>query len=271
MSNFTIEFNKFFEDKPEGNIDLLDACFTVRTERLLYNRVVPSDDGQDAHLKVDPCDVFENEELTYLFYGVPAFKEKIKIKKSNAKAYPICLIFDLEKLGNALRIAPFDTGAYDRGDYDEYFSEENELMNFLFEYPQDYSIIKKMTTYFYNNNRNYYEINVQRNIDDVPASQIEISGYIDMISDTDGFPDDRRQILELQFEEDVSIKNCLVGIVMPERFERDHRFVNDLMMGLDGVEKYTYATPMKGRIKFEHYYGLLYNSLKTHFRNKGLI
>ncbi|MDN5201491.1 hypothetical protein QQ008_08965 [Fulvivirgaceae bacterium BMA10] len=229
--------------------------------------------NEDASVLIcnKPCDVFEDEDLIYCFYGVPAFKEtKNKKLKVQDALYPVCLIFDMERLGQPKRISPFDSGAFHNKMYDEYLTERMPMKNFLFEGKFSNSgNIKKLVKLFYDRNSNYFDSIVTLNEDlEVPGGQHEVVHYCRMIKDSGYFPDDRRQVIEVQYDQDLSLPDALVAIVLPRKLDKDKSFIRPLIEGAKNVEIIRY-TPNSKRFRADQYYLVLYNAVRNFFVETG--
>ena len=81
-------------------------------------------------LEPQPCNVF-GENLTYLFYGRPAFRPNNDAAPTSLSHYfPVCLILRPGWAIAIKRIYPFDSGAFIQGFYENYLHKAMRLADF---------------------------------------------------------------------------------------------------------------------------------------------
>ena len=66
---------------------------------------------REGELQTEPCAVFDDEPLLYLFYGRPAYRVNSQVLSSAIDAYaPVCFIVRPGSVKAPRRIFPFDRG-----------------------------------------------------------------------------------------------------------------------------------------------------------------
>ena len=162
-------------------------------------------------LSPTPCTVFSGEELLYLFYGKPAYRVSTAVtNQGQLRHLPVCFILTPESIKSAKRIYPFDSGAFESGLFDAFLSGLRRDNFMVGDFPQG---PQRLVSAFYENNSNYYFGNVSDAIKPLP-SQLEVSGYLDMLRDTavsysgtsQSASDDRRQTIEIQTDSPVALR-----------------------------------------------------------------
>lgn len=83
----------------------------------------------DKGLEPANCPVFR-EKIIYLFYGCPAYRAQHGNNARLKFEWPIILIFNPNKIEPIHRVFPFDTGAFEKKLYKEFFDEKSELLDF---------------------------------------------------------------------------------------------------------------------------------------------
>ncbi|MCK1658536.1 hypothetical protein [Bradyrhizobium sp. 151] len=161
----------------------------------------------------DVCEVFK-EQITYFFYGRPAFKYSVEDGATTDLAvYPVCFVMNLEKMDPLTRIFPFDTGAMHHKLLRRYFHRKNTVLDFELE--PDASRIKDVVFHFFGDVKNY--INPTRAVREYAVEDFESVSYSKMIdSHVRTEADERRVTIELHAGPIVAIaKPSLQGIILP--------------------------------------------------------
>lgn len=157
------------------------------------------------------CPVFQDEELLYLFYGRPAYRVSTTVtSQGQLRHLPVCFILSPESIKAAKRIYPFDSGAFEGGLFDAFLRGLHRDDFIVGDFPQG---PQRLVSAFYENNSNYYFGYVSNEVSAGP-SQVEVSGYIDMLRDTavsysesgQIVSDDRRQTIEIQTDSQLPLK-----------------------------------------------------------------
>ncbi|KWU26308.1 hypothetical protein AS149_25285 [Burkholderia cenocepacia] len=135
------------------------------------------------------------KDLIYLFYGRPAYRKRLATAMRTAGRAPVVLLFTeaVERL--AIRLFPFDSGAFAGNRYETWMHRHMTIDEF--ELPCDSVCPPNFVKAFYENNDNYWDCEptgLPRNT----AGEHEVESLFDMIRDLDiASADDRRLSLEL--------------------------------------------------------------------------
>ena len=178
-------------------------------------------DGFDARshvergeiLTTDTCEVF-GRNITYLFYGRPAFKYALDDgATTNLALYPVCFVMNLEKMEALSRIFPFDTGALFHKRLSRYIHKKHTVLDFEIE-PKT-SRINDIVFHFFGSIKNY--INPSAPARDYAAEDFESVSYSKMIdSHVRTEADERRVTIEIHAPESVKLTSgVLQAIILP--------------------------------------------------------
>jgi hypothetical protein len=196
---------------------------------------------------LDPreCDVFK-EQLTYLFYGRPAYRAK---EGNNARLefeWPIVFIFDPKKIPAIHRLFPFDTGAFALEFYRDFFSKESRIEDFQLDPSLDTAT--KLVGALYLNNEEYYLGETRKNVD-IPHRQFEIQGIYELarLPGLQGARsmwqtrDERSSAIEIQIGQPLSLAETLVAVILPKPYMEDPE-IKDALARWQVREIETYGT-----------------------------
>src|SRR5205807_1545800 len=78
------------------------------------------------HLVPEKCDHY-GEDLTYLFYGRPAYRVKQETSHLLPWSVPVLFVLDSEKTYRIRRVIPFDSGAFMSGRYGSIFAQRSKV------------------------------------------------------------------------------------------------------------------------------------------------
>ncbi len=223
---------------------------------------------QGGLIKPQLCDTFQNERLTYLFYGRPSYKRMGESQLAKYWELPSLFVMDYEKISTK-RIYPFDSGAFASRRYPEFIN----MMDM-----QDFEVTSALTapqrlvaSFFVDTNR-YFRLNPRDKRDfniryEISATDEEIQALYELILSYSDKIDDRRFAIEIQTEADIDLKTCgLMAIIIPEEYCE-----SDELMALaekNGAEVIPYPTYS---LKQEMYYHAIYNCLFEFYKTKGLV
>ncbi|MBB4002367.1 hypothetical protein [Aurantimonas endophytica] len=172
-----------------------------------------------SRISPSPCTVF-GEDLTYMFYGRPAYQTHHKGTNFLSANFPVAFIFDPDKLNaTCMSVYPFDTGAFHAGLYSNFFHSKSAIDHFRL--PGSTSSAQKIVAYFYRSNEEYFFGGSRKNVE-VPNLNFEIEGVHELSRITanhnDGTfnPDLRSSSIEFIFDREIDLTGCLLGIVVPQ-------------------------------------------------------
>ena len=169
-------------------------------------------------LNVTKCDTFTDEKLLYTYYGKPTYRTS---KETDADSFrynlPVVMILDYEKIRNSpKRVVALDSGAFVNGLFKDYMSPKMNVEGFMIS--EDISGASRLVNYFYGSNRNYMNEHVKKDIEHDPLD-FEIEAYFELISNKRKSKfDNRKQSIEIQFENPIDLYDSLMCIILPEVF-----------------------------------------------------
>lgn len=236
---FRLEENKFSNtfDKiidKENNFNVLPLTHKVTwydaITILKDNKIVPTD-----------CDVFENEKLIYLFYGIPSYVVAQNVHgRGDTSYFPVCFLLNGKKI-DFVSCFPFDSGAFYLDMYEEYFHKNMNIYDFSIS--TDFSYISRFVSTFYLSNENYYrgickDRSLLPSYDDF--SDLNLSSYINLISKKGETKfDSRAYTIELISKMKLELKSNLVAIFIPRDMQYNE-YMNKYKK--EGIDIVTYNT-----------------------------
>jgi hypothetical protein len=153
-------------------------------------------------------------DLTYLFYGRPAFRPgRIDKTDRNPDSRPVCLVFKREALPAGVGVYPLDTGAHHERRYSPHLdgvpladlecsgvpTAEGRIVSRYFESNEEY---------FYGAERGA--------LDPHPTSAVA-QGFYDFLVDSGRMNyDDRSRTVEFVCDEGININATLHGVILPD-------------------------------------------------------
>lgn len=180
-------------------------------------------------LATKKCSIF-NERLVYLFYGRPSYRAKDGNNGRLEYDWPIVLIFDPKKISNIRRVYPFDSGAFELRLYEEFFSKESKLGDFALD--PTIQAARRTVGSFYQNNEEYYEGQSKKNVS-IGLRQFEVQGVHELSrlpgsQSLSGKRDERSSTIEIQLAKSLSLKNSLLGVILPKPYLDDPEVIDAL-------------------------------------------
>lgn len=216
-------------------------------------------------MRPQPCEVYEGENLLYLFYGKPAYRNSMKNSTSQSCYFPVCFLFDYYALSKIKRVIPFDSGAFNAGMFHDYIHHKMNLTNFTL--PPDSEVPLKIVKKFYDTNKSYFKGKPKNNLE-LPALDFEVQAYYSLITEgkkTDF--DDRKSAIEMQFCEEIEISTRTIkAVVLPTCFLEDDNLL-DMLCDLN-AEIFDYAT---FHARPSEYTSEIYNRVNNYLESEGLL
>lgn len=192
------------QNEPIEFLPLFHTCDLFRGRGYLKDKMIKPN---------EICDVF-GEEITYLFYGRPAYRYMIGEDAKLMEYYPICFMLDINIDADISRIFPFDTGALHSEMLNKFIHKDNKVDDFLLE--ADRSRIKDVVLKFFGSNDAYlnYKIKGSLEIDPFDFESIAYKKMHDaFVSDR---TDERRVTIEIQAGPKVSLDTGnLIAVIVP--------------------------------------------------------
>lgn len=217
--------------------------------------------------KIKPlfCKVF-NEELAYLFYGRPAYKNSNRESSKINSLFPITFIIKSNSICDIKRIAPFDTGAFSNNLYQNFMHSGMRLDNFLLS--PNIDNIPKFIAFFFGTNDAYFNGEPKSEIY-YDEMDFEIESYFQLIRAAwITKADDRKATVEVQIKQDFCItKHVIEAIVIPSHLASS-RFVQDTVIEEWGAEVIKYKS---FGVPSDNNYTLLLHLVQEYLIRKGLL
>lgn len=173
---------------------------------------------ESGSIDPQPCNVFKGENLTYLFYGKPAFRPNLNEEPSGLyHYYPVCLIFNESIHFQVKRVFPFDSGAYNLELYSKFLHKNMQLEDFGL--VADLSSPGKVVSTFFGNNEKYLRGSSSCKSDGLDPSEFEAHSYLALITSRDSnVLDSRLSAIEVQTADVIDLKKCVSAIILPSIF-----------------------------------------------------
>ena len=179
---------------------------------------------QSERLEARMCSVFE-KNLLYFFYGKPSYPvgEKVEGNRTDIEYCPVCFIVPIDKVA-IYEAYPFDTGAFKTKRYKKFMHRNMELSEF--ELVNSCEGIQEYVKAFFGDNENYIHGNA---IVHVEPDDPYIAALIRLLNATGTHSiDERANTVEIITRENVSIKNAVECVIIPENLLRDTKIKNFL-------------------------------------------
>lgn len=213
-----------FQETLKNDIDglitlpLLHTCDAYSLRSIIENkRLIPQ-----------KCDVFENSDLLYTYYGVPSYRLNLEGSTLNPAYHMICIILETSYFKNIHKVFPFDTGSFVKFKEikETYFHHKTNVLDFELENNIDSA--KKVIKTFYNSNKNYLSKNPQDSIGQFSQFDFEAIGYSELISERNHNKfDDRESSIEIIFDKELNLNSSSVKqIIIPNRFADDKKIMS---------------------------------------------
>ncbi len=190
---------------------------------------------ETGELKTDYCDYLD-ESCAFTFYGIPSYRKSSNAASGNAALFPVCFVFNFDRLNTIYKLFPLDSGAF-------YHVSEVKSRNFhpgvsleQLELLPRIDSARKLIKKFYQNNSNYINNSPTLLVKDVSPVNQAMYGYTTLINDnTIGKYDNRVSTIEIVFNKGLVInKDTLLQVIAPEVFLEDDRII-DLLSNKYGI------------------------------------
>ena len=209
------------------------------------------------------CDVY-HESLLYFNYGRNAYRPPTDNRPNSLKnKAPICIIADLRKLPEPIRVAAVDTGGM------PYYSN---LDNFRFSaddfmIPSTRDAPARAVTAFFGSNQNYLHAKARR----LPEAEvaIEVLALHKLISSgVVSAADDRSSAIELQYRDGIPNEDgVIIGVVAPDHYASDGQFIDWCRAYSIKPFFYTYIRNWRDGER----YGMMTGALLSAYRSFGIL
>ncbi|WP_332756610.1 hypothetical protein [Sphingomonas sp. LB2R24] len=251
----TADFSKLIREQPAG----LDELPSVHvSDGLGFRSII-----RDGQISAEPCPVFDEEPLVYLFYGRPSYRVNSQVMASAIRAYaPVCFVLKPGVVRSPTRIFPFDSGAF----HNELFhaSMHRKMAREDFALEPDLASPQRLINLFFGDNVSYYDNKPIADVE-LPPLAFEASCYHGLITDRqENIYDERISSIEIQVGENVQLKDAVEAVVLPDAF-----LVKEVADSLAtiGAEAIPYA--FIDRLRPELYAATMYQIVRDYYRRRG--
>jgi hypothetical protein len=168
-------------------------------------------------LSVNRCRVLD-EDLLYFFYGRPAFRRDEDQQLRLTSKSPIVIVLKTELVANALRMFPFDSGAFQAGRYQNWIHPGMTLADF--QLAQSPEAPQRCISAFFGSANKYLRLEGQK--PSLPyAGEFEVESLVAILNDPDATTaDDRRLAVELQLGLSVPFDDTTIAaLVIPDELK----------------------------------------------------
>lgn len=226
-----------------------------------------------ASLNPQKCDVY-NEDLTYLFYGRPAYRAKQNAYHRLKWSIPILFLLNPEETYSVRRVLPFDSGAFNKGMYGLTFAERSQVKDF--ELDPEIDSAQKFVTALYGNNKMYYAGESDKSLD-LTDWDFELQG-LDYLSKQPALQDPNSQLsiderssaVEIQISDPIDIGRSTLALFVPETLLVDPYFqtaITRWRLQPDQIEAYAGVVGPRS----EAWVGQLYEKVRQFYDSRGFL
>lgn len=143
------------------DLDMLYFCHTTRLEN--FEKIIDSGVLQIKHSHFPPKTITEdgNENIVYLFYGIPLFIYKVSsniMHNSYTNDLPVGILFKPRTMTPLSRFYPFDTGAAFNKMYKSFRHDINtsdDIADYCVNITNDRKPLRQYVKRYFNSNKNY--------------------------------------------------------------------------------------------------------------------
>lgn len=210
------EFDQFVTTFPPAT-PLLPLCHVC--DAVGFRHII-----RDLEIRAFPCEVFDNNELAYFFYGKPSYRVKGPGMPTSSSVYfPVCFVLDYEKTGLPHHIFPFDSGAQHFGFFKDFL--HHSWTNKDFQLSSSIETPGRLIRCFYESNENYVaeEVSLRK----FRPLEFELSAYQNLIANKGTTPyDNRRSTVEIAYQRHIGVtQENLIAIILPYVFQSEKEVV----------------------------------------------
>lgn len=216
-------------------------------------------------VKAQRCNVFRGENLSYFFVGRAAYKRDLQ-QEAEYWELPTCLVFSFF-IDGVKRIFPFDSGAFNSKRYPN-FVNMMDLNEFVVQ--DDKEAPHKLIGTFFGSTRSYYRLASRpkeqfESMFDLDVLDEEMKALHRLIQHKDKKFDDRRFAIEMQFADDIELKDRKpILAIFPETYLTNEDYIAKIEAL--GAEILTYPVyPLRK----EYYYYAIYDKLNQFYTDRG--
>lgn len=251
------DFRKLVSEQPD-NLSVLPAVHV--SDGLGFREIM-----KDGHLSAEPCTVFDEERLLYLFYGRPSYRVNSQILASAIRAYaPVCFVLKPSVIGIPQRVFPFDSGAFNKDLFRASMHRKMQREDFALE--PDTASAQRLIRLFFGDNQSYYDNKPIASLD-LPPLAFEASSYHALITDRqENVYDERISSIEIQMAEDLPLRGAVEAVMLPDAFLNDQ-----MVKSLASIEAEAIPYPFIDRLRPELYASSIYSIVRDYYRRRGYL
>ncbi|MCW5704827.1 MAG: hypothetical protein KIT82_19865 [Bradyrhizobium sp.] len=137
----------------------------------------------------------------------------------DAKAFlPVCMLMSRELTDKAVRIMPFDSGAFHHGRMHPPMHKEMALDEF--EMAVDATAPMRLVDLFYGNERKYFDAAAKKEFGGYDEfEELEIDSYFRLLHHRSNSPtDDRVSAVEIQIADPIALAGQVHAVILPRQF-----------------------------------------------------
>lgn len=220
---------------------------------------------QTGELCPEPCPVFDEEPLLYLFYGRPAYRVNSQRLSSAIDAYaPVCFILRPNGVDPPKRIFPFDSGAFQGDRFVEAMHRKMILDDFALD--ADLQSPLKLIALFFGDQDKYYK-NVPLQRVEIPPLSFEALSYHGLITSRhENAFDERISSIEVQSDRPLRLATSVEAVVLPDAFA-----VEPVLKQLEALQIAALPYDYIPRLRPESYTGTIYTLVRDYYRRRGYL
>lgn len=218
----------------------------------------------DDELKTRRCDVFTSDEILYFFCGRPAFR-KVRAEPKDWQL-PVVLVFESSCVSVAKRIFPFDSGAFAKNLYPDYLTG---LGMDGFELSSVEGAIDLLIDTFFGSDEDYFfhqpkTLEAVQSRSRIGVRHAQVKALCSMNAERP--KDDRANTIEIQTEQNVRIKDNLLGVVLPRQYYDEPNIRKHLKKRKVVVRPYDVYP-----LSVESYVGLVYREVAEIYKKMNIM
>ncbi|MDW5314497.1 hypothetical protein [Rhizobium sp. PL01] len=217
-------------------------------------------------VEVTPCDTFTGENLAYFFHGRPAYRKFHKNPQD--WELPFVLVLKSTCLLNIRRIFPFDSGAFQSSRLPSYVSRFNAEG---YDVASNTAAIDLLVDIFFGGDSSYFH-GKAKSRDEVSRRNglgmrhAQVLALCALYNREHLEADDRSLAIEVQTDLEVSIKDNLLGVVLPRSYFDDKNLKKYFKERGVQVRQYDVYP-----INTEAYVSIVYEEVKAIYKKLRLI
>lgn len=187
---------------------------------------------EDRQLKPRKCKVFGMEELLYLFYGRPAYKNAEEKHGNLFVNMPVCFIIKSDAVHTIKRVIPFDSGGFSH--YGNHIHKDMKLEEFFI--TPEKSALSQVVESFYDDNAQYFNGKAKAEVTFDPMHfQLEVYHSLIKTSALEE-ADDRKRSIEVQIDYPIELSKSNIELIIMPEYLISSSIVQDILIKELGIQ-----------------------------------